>query len=139
MIHPKLSEEQADAHGITTRCVAQAIQSTFEGQPVGVYRERDEVIPVLFRQSAPLRDDVANLRQIPIWSPVAGAYIPLANVVTGLETEWSDEVVERRNRKRTLTVVTDPDQGVCPDALGSARPSSRGTPVPAGLFRRVGR
>ncbi|MGB7477056.1 MAG: efflux RND transporter permease subunit, partial [Polyangiales bacterium] len=61
VIHPRLSEEQADAQGITTRSVAQAIQSTFEGQRVGVYRERDEVIPVLFRQAAPLRLDVSNL------------------------------------------------------------------------------
>lgn len=114
VINPKLSEEQADAHGITTRSVAQAIQSTFEGHAVGVYREQDEVIPVLFRQSEPLRLDVANLRQIPIWSPVAQRYIPLANVVTGLETHWSDDVVERRNRKRTLTVVTDPTKDSAP-------------------------
>jgi multidrug efflux pump subunit AcrB len=134
VIHPKLSEEQADAHGITTRSVAQAIQSTFEGQPVGVYRERDEVIPVLFRQSPPLRDDVANLRQIPIWSPVAGAYIPLANVVTGLETEWSDEVVERRNRKRTLTVVTDPTKESAPTLWGRLAPQVEALPFPPGYF-----
>ena len=52
VVHPRLSEEQADAHGITTRSVAQSIQSTFEGHGVGVYREQDEVIPVLFRQPA---------------------------------------------------------------------------------------
>ena len=131
-IHPKLSEEQADAHGITTRSVAQAIQSTFEGHPVGVYRERDEVIPVLFRQPTPLRDDVANLRQIPIWSPVAQRYIPLANVVTGLDTEFTDEVVERRNRKRTLTVVTDPDKDSAPTLLGRLAPKIEALPFPPG-------
>ena len=134
VIHPKLSEEQADAHGITTRSVAQAIQSTFEGQPVGVYRERDEVIPILFRQSSPLRDDVANLRQIPIWSPVAGAYIPLANVVTGLETQWTDQVVERRNRKRTLTVVTDPTKESAPTLWGRLAPQVEALPFPPGYF-----
>jgi multidrug efflux pump subunit AcrB len=131
-IHPKLSEEQADAHGITTRSVAQAIQSTFEGHPVGVYRERDEVIPVLFRQPTPLRDDVANLRQIPIWSPVAQRYIPLANVVTGLDTEFTDEVVERRNRKRTLTVVTDPDKDSAPTLWGRLAPKIEALPFPPG-------
>ena len=131
-IHPKLSEEQADAHGITARSVAQAIQSTFEGHPVGVYREHDEVIPVLFRQPTPLRDDVANLRQIPIWSPVAQRYIPLANVVTGLDTEFTDEVVERRNRKRTLTVVTDPDKDSAPTLLGRLAPKIEALPFPPG-------
>jgi len=134
VIRPKLSEEQADAHGITTRAVAQAIQSTFEGHPVGVYRERDEVIPVLFRQPSPIRDDVANLRQIPIWSPVAQRYIPLANVVTGLETKWSDRVVERRNRKRTLTVVTDPTNESAPTLWARLAPQIEALPFPPGYY-----
>ena len=132
VIHPKLSEEQADAHGITTRSVAQAIQSTFEGHGVGVYREQDEVIPVLFRQPPPLRLDVANLRQIPIWSPVAGQYIPLANVVAGLQTEFSDQVVERRNRKRTLTVVTDPTKDSAPTLWSRLAPKIEALPFPPG-------
>jgi multidrug efflux pump subunit AcrB len=134
VVHPKLSEEQADAHGITTRSVAQAIRSTFEGEPIGVYRERDEVIPVLFRQPAPLKDNVSNLRQIPIWSPVAQRYIPLANVVTGLETEWSDQVVERRNRKRTLTVVTDPTNESAPTLWGRLAPQIEALDFPPGYF-----
>ncbi|HSN84710.1 MAG TPA: efflux RND transporter permease subunit [Polyangiales bacterium] len=132
VIRPRLSEEQADAHGITTVMVGEAIQSTFEGQVVGVYREEDEVIPVLFRQPAPLRLDVANLPQIPIWSPVAQRYIPLANVVTGLETHFSDAVVERRNRKRTLTVVTDPTNDSAPTLWNRLAPKIEALPFPPG-------
>ncbi|KPK55037.1 MAG: hypothetical protein AMJ63_01155 [Myxococcales bacterium SG8_38_1] len=134
VIHPKLSEEQADAHGISTRAVAQAIRSTFEGEPVGVYRERDEVIPLLFRQPAPLRNDITNLKQIPIWSPAAQRYIPLANVVTGLDTEWSDRVVERRNRKRTLTVVTDPTNDSAPTLWARLAPKVEALPFPPGYY-----
>jgi multidrug efflux pump subunit AcrB len=75
---------------------------------------------------------VANLRQIPIWSPVAQRYIPLANVVTGLDTEFIDEVVERRNRKRTLTVVTDPDKDSAPTLLGRLAPKVEALPFPPG-------
>ena len=132
VVHPKLSEEQADAHGITTRTVAEAIQAGFEGKAAGVYREEDEVIPVLFRAPAPERLTVDSLRQIPIWSPVAQRYIPLANVVTGLETTWADEVVERRNRKRTLTVVTDPDEGSATALLDRLRPQVEALPFPVG-------
>jgi multidrug efflux pump subunit AcrB len=132
VIHPELSEEQADAHGITTRMVAEAIQAGFEGKQAGVYREEDEVIPVLFRAPPPERLTVDGLRQIPIWSPVAQRYIPLANVVTGLQTRWADEVVERRNRKRTLTVVTDPNRGSAPALLDRLRPQIEGLPFPPG-------
>ncbi len=132
VVHPRLSEEQADAHGITTRMVADAIMAGFEGKPVGVYREGDEVIPVAFRAPAPERLTVDSLRQIPIWSPVAQRYIPLANVVTGLDTEWTDQVVERRNRKRTLTVVTDPTNDSAPALLDRLRPQIEALPFPPG-------
>lgn len=132
VVRPRLSEEQADAHGITTRMVAEAIRQTFEGKRVGVYREGDEVIPVLFRQPEPTRLDVANLRQIPIWSAVAQRYIPIANVVTGQETLWTDEIVERRNRKRTLTVVTDPTNDSSPTLWGRLAPQVEALPFPPG-------
>jgi multidrug efflux pump subunit AcrB len=134
VVRPRLSEEQADAHGITTRLVAEAIQQGFEGKRVGVYREGDEVIPVLFRQPEPTRLDVANLRQIPIWSAVAQRYIPIANVVTGQETAWTDEVVERRNRKRTLTVVTDPTSDSAPTLWKRLAPQVEALPFPSGYY-----
>jgi len=132
VIRPRLSEEQADAHGISTPMVAEAIQSGFEGKPAGVYREQDEVIPVLFRAPPPERLTIDSLRQIPIWSPVAQRYIPLANVVTGLETVWTDEVVERRNRKRTLTVVADPNHGSASALFDRLRPQIEALPFPPG-------
>ena len=134
VVRPRLSEEQADAHGITTRMVADAMQAGFVGKPAGVYREEDEVIPVLFRAPPPERLTVDSLRQIPIWSPVAQGYIPLANVVTGLDTTWADEVVERRQRKRTLTVVTDPDHGSAPALLDRLRPQIEAMPFPPGYY-----
>jgi multidrug efflux pump subunit AcrB len=69
-----------------------------------------------------------------MWSPVAQGYIPLANVVTGLDTTWADEVVERRQRKRTLTVVTDPDHGSAPALLDRLRPQIEGLPFPPGYY-----
>ena len=134
VVRPRLSEEQADAHGITTRMVAEAMQAGFEGKPAGVYREQDEVIPVLFRAPPPERLTVDSLSQIPMWSPVAQGYIPLANVVTGLDTTWADEVVERRQRKRTLTVVTDPNHGSAPELLDRLRPLIEGLPFPPGYY-----
>jgi len=133
-IRPRLSEEQADAHGITTRMVADAIRAEFEGKRVGVYREGDEVIPVDFRAPNPDRLSIDALRQIPIWSPVAQRYIPLANVVTGLDTRWTDQVVERRNRKRTLTVVTDPTNDSAPALLARLRPQIEALPFPPGYY-----
>ncbi len=132
VVRPRLSEEQADAHGITTHQVADAIREGFEGMPVGVYREAEEVMPVIFRAPAAERLDVASLRQVPIWSPAAKRYIPLANVVTQLDTEWEDQIVMRRDRKRTLTVVTDPTNDSALTVLARLRPKVEALNFPEG-------
>ncbi|MEM9730154.1 MAG: efflux RND transporter permease subunit [Myxococcota bacterium] len=134
VIHPRLSEEQADAHGITTDMVADAIKREFEGLTVGVYREGDEVIPVKFRAPSPERLTVDALRQIPIWSPVSQSYIPMANVLSGVDTEWTDQVVERRNRKRTLTVIADPTNDTAPTLLDRLKPQVEALDFPPGYF-----
>lgn len=132
VVRPRLSEEQADAQGITTRMVAEAILEGYEGKGVGVYREEDEIIPIIFRAPEAERSNVANLTQIPIWSPVAQRYIPLASVVTRLDTEWADEIVVRRNRKLTLTVVADPTNDSAPTLLGRLRPQIEALDFPPG-------
>ncbi len=132
-INPRLSEEQADAQGINTQMAAQAILGGYQGAPVGVYREGDEVIPVVFRAPPPERLAIDSIYEIPIWSPVAQSYIPLANVVTGLDTVWTDQVVERRNRKLTLTVVTDPTPpDTSPALLDRLRPQVEALSFPPG-------
>jgi multidrug efflux pump subunit AcrB len=138
VVRPRLSEEQADAHGITTHRVANALRGGFEGLPVGVYREADEVMPVIFRATAPERLDVASLRQLPIWSPAAGRYIPMANVVTHVDTEWEDQIVMRRDRKRTLTVVTDPTKDSAPSLLARLRPKVEALDFPEGYYLEWG-
>ena len=132
VVRPRLSEEQADAQGITTQMVAAALQQGFQGIPVGVYREEDETIPVIFRAPTAERLSIDSLRQIPIWSPAARRYIPLGNVVTHLDTKWEDEIVMRRDRKRTLTVVTDPTNDSAPTLLSRLRPQVEALDFPPG-------
>ena len=59
----------------------------FQGSQVGVYREEDELLPITVRQGEPDRSDVANIQNLPIWSPAAGQYIPLRQVVSDFETK----------------------------------------------------
>ena len=54
--------------------------------------------------------------------------------MTGLETEWSDRVIERRNRKRTLTVVTDPTNDSAPTLWGRLAPQIEALSFPPGYY-----
>ncbi len=44
-----------------------------------------------------------------IWSPAQSEFIPLQQVTMGYDMRWEDPIIVRKNRKRMLTVMADPD------------------------------
>ena len=106
-VTPVIAEEQASLNGITGRDVALALRQGFEGAPVGVYREGDDLLPVILRASDAQRTDVASMRNLQIWSPAAQTMIPLRQVVSGFDTTFTDDVIVRQDRRRTITVFAD--------------------------------
>lgn len=108
VIRPILAEEEANNAGVTAQDVALAIKSSFEGATVGVYREEDELLPILFRAEQEERDEIESINNLQIWSPAAQESIPLRQVVKRFETDFEDEIIQRLNRKSTITVHADP-------------------------------
>jgi multidrug efflux pump subunit AcrB len=103
VVRPRLTELAASNAGISRRDVSRTLQRTFSGLPVGVFREGEELIPMVARAPAAERLDVDNIRDVQVWSPVAGATVPLRQVVSGFTTEWDDGIIARRNRLPTIT------------------------------------
>jgi multidrug efflux pump subunit AcrB len=78
---------------------------------VGVYREGDELLPIISRAAEAERGDIASANNLQIWSPAAQQSIPLRQVVQDFETTFEDEILQRLNRKTTITVHADPAEG----------------------------
>jgi multidrug efflux pump subunit AcrB len=117
VVRPQLSEAQANRAGITRPDLADAIATAVEGTKVGVYRERDELLPIISRAPASERVDLENLGAIPVWSPVARQMIPVDQVVSGFKTEFEDANLWRRNRTSMLKIHSDPRDGLLPSEL----------------------
>jgi len=117
IIKPIISEERANLNGISRDDISNAILDTFQGRRVGVYRDNNELVPIIVQSPEQIRDNVKNLENILIFSPVANKMIPLRQVVTSFETEFIDDIIYRYNRKRALTVHTDPINGVLANEL----------------------
>jgi len=122
VIRPVLAERQANLNGITRPMVATAIKEGFQGVTAGVYREGDLLLPIIVRAAEQQRSDVAAIQSLQIWSPAAQQMIPLRQVVSGFETEFEDEIVNRRNRKRTIIAYADPIEGMASALLARVRP-----------------
>ena len=137
-IRPLVAEEPANLAGVRRPDISAAIRRGFEGQPVGVFRDGDLILPVIVRSPEPGRLDIASLRNQQIWSPVAGRMIPLSQVVRGFETRYADDVVMRRDRKRTITVYCDPKEGIASALFKRVRPALEAIELPSGYTREWG-
>lgn len=122
LIRPILAEEEANNAGITKQDVAQAVQANFQGSRISVYREGDELLPIILRSPEQERSDVASIYNLQIWSPAAQQTIPIRQVVSSFETVFEDEIVQRLNRKTTITVHADPAWGTAVGLLERIRP-----------------
>jgi multidrug efflux pump subunit AcrB len=107
VIVPVLAEDKARRLGISRQMVAQAIQSNFSGTTTGVYREGIELIPIIARAPESERLTIENMRDLQIYSPIAGQNIPLLQVVNRFETVIEDSRISRRQRRSMIKLHCD--------------------------------
>ncbi len=122
VLRPVLAEEEANNAGITKQDVALAIKASFQGASIGVYREGDELLPIVLRSPEEEQGDVATINNLQIWSPAAQQSIPLRQVVSRFETAFEDEIIQRLNRKSTITVHADPEGDTAAALLARIKP-----------------
>jgi multidrug efflux pump subunit AcrB len=132
MVRPIVAEEQANLNGITRPDIARVLMEGYQGERVGVYREGDLLLPIIMRAEAANRSNIKSLYNLQIWSPAAGAMIPLRQVVSGFETVFEDEIIMRRNRKPTITVFSDPVAGQASELFARVRPQIEAIDLPEG-------
>ena len=132
VLRPILAEEQANLLGIQRKDVANAVLEGFEGAQVGVYREGDLLLPIILRAPEAERTNVESINNLQIWSPGAQKMIPLRQVVSNFETTFEDEIIIRRDRKRTITVFADPISGPATVLFKRLKPQIEAIDLPDG-------
>lgn len=108
VIEPIYSEAKSRNSGVNLMSLKNALQMSFSGMNVGIYRESDELIPIVVRPPNSERLNVSSLNNIQIWSPTRGQSVPIEQVISGVNTVWQDQLIHRQNRKRVITVSCDP-------------------------------
>ena len=122
VVRPQMAEVQARRAGIDRPDLSTAIMTAVEGQMVGVYRERDELLPIVARSVEAERTDMDNLGAIQVWSPSAQSNIPLAQVVTRFTTGFEDPYIWRRDRVRMVKIHADPREGLPSELFALLKP-----------------
>ncbi|MBW2185744.1 MAG: efflux RND transporter permease subunit [Deltaproteobacteria bacterium] len=115
VLRPQFAQTQARYAGITRSDVAASVQKNFNGLTAGIYREKDELIPIRFRSPENERASLENLANIQIWSSLQNNFVPLRQVTTGILAVTEDPLIQRRDRQRTVTVQCNPITGLATD------------------------
>jgi len=132
MVRPVIAEIQANLNGIEKSDIAAALLEGFQGERVGVYREGDLLLPIILRTEEVNRSNIESINNLQIWSSVARQMIPLRQVVDSFETMFEDEIIMRRDRKRTITVFADPIAGQASELFARVRPQIEAIDLPVG-------
>ena len=111
-IVPAFDAVRARWSGVTRPDVANTIKRAFDGTIVGLYREKDDLIPIVLRYDADFRQRIGSLDVLPVQPEAGIKNVPLAQVVRDLETDLIDPIIYRYNRLRTITVRANPVLGV---------------------------
>ncbi len=132
VLRPIIDKQQASQFDISRQEISNVLLQAFEGLAVGVYREDDEMLPIVLRSPEAEREQVASIRNLQIFSSAANATIPLRQVVIGFETVLEDEIIQRINRERVITTLADPRHGEAPPMLSDIRDEVEAIPLPDG-------
>ncbi len=138
LLRPIISDAAARNAGLTRKEIAKALQSATAGTTVGYYREKDELIPVVYRAPADERSNVQKLSDIQIYSPISQGFIPIRQVVTDFKIVSENQIIRRRDRLPTITVRCDPKSGPATVVFEKLRPKIEAIPLPEGYSMEWG-
>ncbi|HFG1931428.1 efflux RND transporter permease subunit VexK [Vibrio cholerae] len=141
VLEPQFNESQARRYGITKADVDEFLAMSFSGKTIGVYRDGTTLMPIVARLPEEERVDIRNIEGMKIWSPALSEYIPLQQVTLGYEMRWEDPLIVRKNRKRILTVMADPDllgEETAATLQQRLQPQIEAIPLPPGYFLEWG-
>ncbi|WP_281544414.1 efflux RND transporter permease subunit [Grimontia sp. SpTr1] len=133
VLRPVYSSEEAQRFGLTMQEINQAIAQTLTGRNVGVYREGDDLIPIVVRAPESERNHQRAIENTEVFSPAAGSFIPVSQLVDSVDVVYQDAILRRIDRVPTILVQADPVPGVLTaDAFNDVRNKIEAIDLPAG-------
>ncbi len=132
-LEPVYSQAQGRWAGVSRDDLAQASRRSFDGVPVGQYREGNHLIPIVLRHTpAERRNAATNFEQLQIIPAFSTKTIPLMQVTKEVNVGWEDPVIWRWDRRRAITVQASPEGVTFPAMLKSMQADFEAIKMPPG-------
>lgn len=135
VIRPIFNDQEARRVGISKKDLDDAIALNISGSTIGVFRHGSETYPIILRPPLNERSRIEDLQNIEIFSSISQKYASLDQVTDGIDLVWEDPLIKRRDRKRTLSVLADPNpltDSMPAPLLAKLRPKIENIELPIG-------
>jgi len=101
---------QAQIAGVTNYDIAVSLQTVLSGVTTGEYRENEDSIPIIMKNTLSSQLDVEALEGLNIYAQQSGKSVPLKQVAN-LDVVWQPSKILRRDLTRTMTISSDVRDG----------------------------
>jgi multidrug efflux pump subunit AcrB len=129
-------DKRARWSGISREDVASTTRRAFDGIPVGLYREGDNLLPILVRSGEEGRSNPGDLGLLPVRSAIGNKSVPLAQVLDGGEKGIAVReelpIIWRWDRRRAVTVQCSPNGVTAPTLRSSVLQQFENIKLPPG-------
>ncbi|WP_170791764.1 efflux RND transporter permease subunit [Ruegeria lacuscaerulensis] len=134
---PKIVPEFDQVTGVWTATsradIANASRAAFDGLPVGLYRQNEDLLPIIVRRVDDERQRTAeDFELLQVVPALSVKNLPLSAVTEDIKVELEDPIVVRWNRKRAVTIQASPDEVTFPTLFESVREEFEAIPLPPG-------
>jgi len=102
-------QERGRWSGVSRENIAAATRRTYDGTPVGLYREGDTLFPIIVRNVEAERQRASGELDLVQVKPTLGMKtLPLGQVTKDIRVEWEDPIIVRFQRRRQAAVQASP-------------------------------
>ena len=133
-LEPDYAQEQGRWAGVSRNDIAAAAKRASDGFPIGMFREGDDLIPIVVRSAAEERlHAAAALEELQVVPAFSARSIPLAAVTHDVNLRWEESSIHRFNRRRAITVQASPHEATFPELMEAVRADFESIGLPPGF------
>ena len=111
-IVPQYVQSRGRWTGVSREDVADTAKLAQDGITVGLYREGDDLYPIVMRKTVTERARLASsFESLQIIPAMSTTRVPMGAVIEDVTPVWEDPIISRFNRRRCVTIQASPIDG----------------------------
>jgi multidrug efflux pump subunit AcrB len=114
-IVPEYDQVQGRWASVSREDIGNATRRAYDGVQVGLFREEDDLYPILLRHTKAERQNALEMDTLQIQPALYTKTVPLAQVTKDIRVEWEDPIINRWERRRCVSVQASPKNTTYPD------------------------